>query len=243
MAALQCIFCVNHQITTLSAKCAHVSRRHNFTMRANLQRFDSAYLDPIARGYPYCDCCHLYLEDVETLRSHGCTQYHKDRVSAAGLSGAAPPVRAGGMDDEGGGGGGSGEGGSDEGGSEGGGSGGGGGSDGADWFGPRDDQDAPVSDEEHGAHGGGAEEAGRAYDWLSRPLDELNFDGDQRIGEVVLLPLMCDDWDTDEGLLVGYLDPLSYSRYRIVDIDPVHKVHDNIYKPCLGTGNTHRPYR
>ena len=213
-------------------------------MRANLRRGDSAYVDPIARGYPYCDCCHLYLEDVETLRSHGCTQYHKDRASAAGLSGATAPVRAGGMDDEGGGGGGSGEGGSDEGGSEGGGSGGGGGSDGADCFGPRDDQDALFSDEEHGAHsGGGAEEAGVAYDWLSRPLDELNFYGDQRIGEVVLLPLMCDDWDTDEGLLVGYLDPLSYSRYRIVDIDPVHKVHDNIYKPCLGTGNTHRPYR
>ena len=238
MAALQCMFCVAHKVSTLSAKCAHVSRRHHFTMRANLRRGDSAYLDPIARGYPYCDCCHLYLEDVETLRSHGCTQYHKDRVSAAGLSGAAPPVRAGGMDDEGGGGGGSGEGGSD-----GGGSGGGGGSDGDDWFGPRDDQDAPFSDEEHGAHGGGAEEAGGAYDWLSRPLDELNFYGDQRIGEVVLLPLMCDDWDTDEGLLVGYLDPGNYSRYRIVDIDPVHKAHDNIYKPCLGTGNTHRPYR
>ena len=72
---------------------------------------------------------------------------------------------------------------------------------------------------------GGAEELAPGLDWLGRPLDALDFGGDARIGEVFLLPLWCEKWDTEDGLLEGSRNCKSYSRFRVIDVNYPNQVH------------------
>ena len=183
-------------------------------MRANLNRGDSSYLDPIAHQFLCCLTCHVFVLDAYGLYDHEQTEHHRVVVGGGGSGG----------------------------GGGGGGSGGGGDGDGASMT---DGHSGGFSDEEDGGryHGddgwddgggtdgvgpcgdGGAEEVAPGFDWLGRPLDALDFDGDPRIGEVFLLPLWCENWDTEDGLLEGSRNCTSYSRFRVTDVNSPNQVH------------------
>ena len=213
MELYDCIYCTEYGSLTEGALRIHVYRHHSKSASSNQTPGSPNYIDPRRHGFEKCLVCDLTFEDKETLISHKETSHHMLRMN---LSFIGPPdvhegtgVLQGRLSDD--------DVNQDDGNND--------GIEGED-FGNRDADRAGQSSATRTDVSSPSvqppddyDEAEEWWDWLDRPHDKIDFKKHFRMGEVYLIPLNCESWETEAGVERGSQHHESYARYRVVDVD------------------------